>query len=186
MLALTLTRNDHFVGIFRAFRSSSDLTIFDGVTSFFEEAKSSSFCSFDFFFEGHFGGVDGVAFNVNRESDLIIVIGGLRSSPRSVGDWVVDDGGSFTVVGVDCNVAVDSVDGRNGFAESLRGIGSGFATNVDGVSVDTNVAVAQVVNFAQGDNITDEFAVAVIAHNFFEAGAGTGEFTGVCVTSLES
>ena len=153
--------NDDFVASL-APRSSGKFAAFNGVTSGFEEAQGSLFSRGVALFGGHFRSIDWIAVDVSRERNLVILIGRLRGSPGGVGDWVVDDGSSFSVVAVNRDIAVNSQDGRQTLAQVLGGVGTGLAADVHGISVETNVAVAQVVNLAGGDDITSDFAVGVV------------------------
>ena len=173
MIANTVSGNDGSVGQGSAFGSSGSLAVStEGVAGSFQVAAGGSDGSVILGGFFHVGSVDGVAINVDGESDSVAFISRLGSGPGGVGDGVVDNGSAVAVVGVDNGVTVDSQQGSDALTQVLGSVGSGIVADLDVGGVHADVAVAEVINGLGVDDVADDFAGAVVFADGFNDGAG--------------
>lgn len=133
-------------------RSCGDLAVFNGVAGCFEVAEGGLQSSSILGVAAHIAGVDLVAVNIGRVSDLVAVVGNGRSCPGSVGHGVVDDGCGVAVVRVDALITVSCDHGHDGLAQVLGLFRSRVVANLDVLSAQGNVAVAAEVLQTGGDD----------------------------------
>ena len=159
MILLALAGDHDLIGI----ESISELSgcLIPGEACCLEEADGSFLCSNIFLLVAHSRGIDRIPVHIDGVSCLITFISRFRCSPGSVGNRILDDGCSVTVVGIDNRVTIDREKRHKAFAESLGSIGSRFSVNVDEICIDAKVAVSAVVNEVGGQGIANKLVVGV-------------------------
>ena len=188
MIADTVSGDDDFIGQLRAFGSGGEHTgsLVIGEAGSLQEALGGLDGGNVLVLGAHVSGVDGVAVHVHGEGHAIALVGRLGSSPGGGGDGVVDDGRSIAIVGIHGGVAVHSQHGGQSLAQVLGGLGAGLASNVHGVGVHADVAIAQVGHGVGGHHVAGHFAVAVEGAQHLEVGLGAVHLAAVSGAGLHS
>ena len=119
VILLTRTWNEELVNHLSSFWSSCELRSIPCITSSLEEAYCSLESCFILLLVVHACIVDRITVDISGVSNLVTDICWLRSSPRCVGDWVLDDGSSVAIVRVDNCFSVDREDSHDTLSEVL-------------------------------------------------------------------
>ena len=161
-------------GIHTTLGVGDDLAVLDLAAGGLEEAQGSLQGGLILLLVVHVGGIDVLTLSIHRESDLVARIGSLRSSPRGVGDGVVDDGSALAIVGLDGDGAVSSQNGGESLTISLGGIGAGLIVDVHGVGAHADVTIAQVIHGIGGDGGAVDIVVLVGSLDGVHGGGAEG------------
>ena len=144
-----------------AFRCCSNFSVLYGVACRFEESECGLLRCCILILIAHAGGVNRISLCILGESNLIAVIGRLRSCPGSVGNRVVDDTCSVSVISADGKVTIGCENRCESATKVLRSIASRLLIYGNIVGIDTDIAVAQSVYRYSMNLIAGELSVAV-------------------------
>ena len=125
-----------------ACRCCRNLSVLYGVSCRLEESESRLLRCRILIFIAHAGGINRVALCILGECNFIAVIGRLRSCPGSVGNRVVDDTCSVSVIGADGKVTICCKNRCESTTKVLRSIASRLFVYGNIVGIDSDIAVS--------------------------------------------